>query len=160
MKKLFTIGVYGSTEEEFFRKLTGARIDTFCDIRLRRGVRGAKYAYANSNRLQNKLTKLGIKYVHYLPLAPTPELKERQENADKKLKILRSERKSLTPEFADGFRKEILSALDVDDLLYAIGPDSKNIVFFCVEGDALTCHRSLVTEHLKSLWKGGKVVHL
>lgn len=160
MKNLFTIGVYGSSEEEFFQKLMDAKIDTFCDIRMRRGVRGAKYAYANSNRLQNKLTQLGIKYVHYLPLAPSPELKNIQEKADKKLKILRSERKSLTPEFMDAFRKEILSLLDVDDLLNALGPDSRNVVFFCVEGDAMTCHRSLVTEYLKNVWKGVKVIHL
>ncbi len=160
MKNLFTIGVYGATEEEFFLTLTNARIDTFCDIRIRRGVWGAKYAYANSNRLQNKLAKLGIKYIHYLPLAPTPELKDMQEKADKKLKILRSERKSLTTGFVDGFKNEILSALDVDDLLNALGPDSMNVAFFCVEGYAMTCHRSLVTDHLKSLWKGVKVVHL
>lgn len=61
--KIYTIGVYGSTEQEFFNKLIENRIDTFCDIRQRRGVRGSEYAFVNSNRLQNKLAELDIKYV-------------------------------------------------------------------------------------------------
>ena len=60
--EFFTIGVYNSTEQEFFNKLTSNEIDTFCDIRQRRGVRGAKYAFVNSNRLQNKLKELNIRY--------------------------------------------------------------------------------------------------
>ncbi len=45
--KFYTIGVYGSTGNEFFQKLIDNNIDTFCDIRQRRGVRGAKYAFVN-----------------------------------------------------------------------------------------------------------------
>ena len=43
--KLFTIGVYGFSETEFFDALEEAGIDTFIDIRYRRGVRGSLYAY-------------------------------------------------------------------------------------------------------------------
>ena len=53
--EFFTIGVYNSTEKEFFEKLTQNNIDTFCDIRQRRGVRGSKYSFVNSNRLQQRL---------------------------------------------------------------------------------------------------------
>ena len=45
---LYTMGVYGSTEASFFKKLEQNNIDTFCDIRQRRGVRGSKYRYVNS----------------------------------------------------------------------------------------------------------------
>lgn len=38
--KLFTIEVYGFTEEQFYGKLKKHHIDTFVDIRLRRGMRG------------------------------------------------------------------------------------------------------------------------
>ena len=48
--KIYTIGVYGSSEEEFFGKLTESKIDLFCDIRQRRGVRGRQYAFVNSNQ--------------------------------------------------------------------------------------------------------------
>ena len=40
---LYTMGVYGSTEASFFKKLEQNNIDTLCDIRQRRGVRGSKY---------------------------------------------------------------------------------------------------------------------
>jgi len=50
----FTIGVYRATEETFFKKLVENNIDTFLDIRRRRGVRGSKYSYVNSNKLQEK----------------------------------------------------------------------------------------------------------
>lgn len=50
----YTIGVYNSTENNFFNKITKNNIDTFCDIRQRRGVRGAKYKFVNSIRLQKK----------------------------------------------------------------------------------------------------------
>ncbi len=60
----YTIGVYASTEHEFFQKIIDNEIDTFCDIRQRRGVRGAKYSFANSNRLQQRLIELDIKYTH------------------------------------------------------------------------------------------------
>ncbi|WP_278752735.1 hypothetical protein, partial [Alistipes putredinis] len=60
--EFYTIGVYGSTEQSFFTKLKENGIDTFCDIRQRRGVRGKKYAYVNSTYLQNKLKEYGIKF--------------------------------------------------------------------------------------------------
>ena len=62
--EFFTIGVYNSTEDLFFNKLIDNNIDTFCDIRLRRGVRGAKYSFVNSTKLQEKLFRLGLKYEH------------------------------------------------------------------------------------------------
>jgi len=56
--EFYTIGVYNSTEQEYFKKLTDNNIDTFCDIRQRRGVRGSQYSFVNSNRLQAKLNEL------------------------------------------------------------------------------------------------------
>ena len=76
--EFFTIGVYNSTEQEYFTKLTENNIDTFCDIRQRRGVRGAKYAFVNSNRLQEKLNELDIKYGHVIDLAPTTDIRDLQ----------------------------------------------------------------------------------
>lgn len=38
MIKIYTIGVYNSTEESFFKKLQDNNIELFCDIRQRRGV--------------------------------------------------------------------------------------------------------------------------
>lgn len=81
--EFFTIGVYNSTEKEFFDKLVDNRIDTFCDIRQRRGVRGSQYMFVNSKRLQTKLSDLDIKYCHILDLAPSTDIRELQKEADK-----------------------------------------------------------------------------
>ena len=68
--RIYTIGVYGSTEEDFFGKLTRSKIDLFCDIRQRRGVRGRQYAFVNSSYLQKKLSGLGIGYLYEKRFAP------------------------------------------------------------------------------------------
>ena len=78
--KIYTIGVFGSTEQQFFGKLVENKIDTFCDIRQRRGVRGSEYAFVNSNYLQHKLAEMDIKYGHIIELAPTTEIREKQED--------------------------------------------------------------------------------
>ena len=74
--KIYTIGVYNSTEDSFFDKLKSNDIELFCDIRLRRGVRGAQYKYVNKTYLESKLTSLGIQYLHIKELAPTKEIRD------------------------------------------------------------------------------------
>ena len=74
----YTIGVYNLTEELFFEKLTSNNIDIFCDIRQRRGVRGAKYKFVNSIWLQKKLNNLNIKYLYIKELAPTVDIRNIQ----------------------------------------------------------------------------------
>ena len=73
--EFYTVGVYGYTEQTFFTKLRENGIDTFCDIRQRRGVRGKKYAYVNSTYLQSKLKEYGIKYLYVNELSPTTEIR-------------------------------------------------------------------------------------
>ena len=51
MIKIYTIGVYNSTESSYFRKLQENNIDLFCDIRQRRGIRGSQYKYVSSQQL-------------------------------------------------------------------------------------------------------------
>ena len=80
--QIVTIGVYGFTEADFFAALRQAGVDTFCDIRWRRGVRGATYAFANSRRLQARLTEMGIRYFHCRTLAPSQDVRARQAAAD------------------------------------------------------------------------------
>jgi uncharacterized protein (DUF488 family) len=80
--KIITIGVYGSTEQDFFQALVDAGVDTFWDIRQRRGMRGSKYAFVNSSRLQAKLRELGIRYLHVKELAPSKQNREVQRVAD------------------------------------------------------------------------------
>jgi uncharacterized protein (DUF488 family) len=145
----FTIGVYGTTEESFFNKLLSNKVDTFCDIRNRRGVRGAKYSYVNSKRLQAKLNELGIKYLYVPDLAPTPEIRNIQKQADKKDSILKSKREELSPLFKNEFTAKVLEKFDFNSFLEVlVKQGATNVVLFCVEAEAKACHRSLVIQKI------------
>jgi len=149
MIKIFTIGVYNSTEESYFNKLRDNNIDLFCDIRQRRGVRGSQYKYVNSNYLQAKLQELGISYQYIKELAPTNEIRQMQKDADKANGKSKKQRTTLGPVFKSEYLKQILEPFDIDKLANElIDSGTKNIVFFCVEEHASACHRSLVAQKL------------
>jgi uncharacterized protein (DUF488 family) len=158
---IYTIGVYGSSEKEFFQKLTDHNIDTFCDIRLRRAVRGSQYAFANSKRLQDKLADLSIKYLHEPRLAPTPEIIKLQDKFDQEHKIQRRKREELTEDFKTAYKKKILSKFDFQQFIRDIGESgSKKAALFCVEKSPAACHRSLVTTKIKELRPDIKIFNL
>src|SRR3974390_2564297 len=109
--RVVTIGVYGFSEEAFFEKLRAAAVDTFCDVRWRRGVRGREDAFVNSGRLQNRLAELEIRYLHFRELAPSPELRKRQADADKAARIQKRQRTALGGAFVAGYQ-EAMSEFD------------------------------------------------
>ena len=146
---LFTIGVYGSTEEEFFEKLITNNIDTFCDIRQRRGVRGRKYSFVNSTYLQMKLAKLGIAYIYEKQLAPTRQIREMQWMEDKAGHHTKKSREELGHAFCCGYEKMILDVVDFDSIIRSFKErGSQNIVFFCLEQKPEACHRYLVAKRI------------
>lgn len=158
--EFFTIGVYNSTEKEFFKKLTDNNVDTFCDIRQRRGVRGAKYSFVNSNRLQQKLTELDIKYGYVPELAPTTEIRDLQKEIDYDKKELKRDRHELGKVFVIEYKNKILNKFDFESFFEKLDQIGANrIVFFCVEEYPQACHRSLVTDRLKEKHKY-KITHL
>jgi len=147
--EFFTIGVFNATEHEFFNKLTKNKIDTFCDIRQRRGVRGAKYSFVNSNRLQNKLNELDIKYCYIAGLAPTTEIRELQKKIDQEKGELKTERQELGQVFTIEYKNRILKNFDFEFFIQNLEQINANrIALFCVEENALACHRSIVTNKL------------
>ena len=157
--EFFTIGVYNSTEQEYFNKLTENHIDTFCDIRQRRGVRGAKYAFVNSNRLQEKLSELDIKYGHIIDLAPTKEIRELQKEADAQQGELKRDRNKLGKVFTIAYKDRILSNFDFDSFIDKLDEVGANrVVLFCVEEKPEACHRLIVTDKLEKI--GYKITHL
>lgn len=151
MIKIYTIGVYNSTENSYFRKLQENHIDLFCDIRQRRGVRGSQYKYVNSNYLQAKLQDLGIVYKYIKELAPTNDIRQKQKDADKAIGETKKQRTNLGPIFKSEYIKQILEPFDIEKLAHDVhASGAKNIVFFCVEEHAAACHRSLVAQKLAS----------
>lgn len=152
MIKIYTIGVYNSTEESYFRKLIDNNIDLFCDIRQRRGVRGSQYKYVNSNYLQQKLQDLNIEYRYIKELAPTNEIRQKQKDADKANGETKKQRKILGQVFKDEYIKDILNPYNIENLAQELrNSGARNIVFFCVEENACACHRSLVAEKLANI---------
>lgn len=148
LPSLVTIGVYGSDEASFFAVLQQAGVDTFVDIRARRGVRGAAYAFANSQRLQGRLAELGIRYVHRLDLAPSHKIRSLQDAADTAGGTAKRQRAVLDSAFATAYRQERLAGFDSRQFLDDLGADARVIALFCVEREPAACHRSLVAERL------------
>lgn len=158
--EFFTIGVYNSTEKEFFGKLTKNNIDTFCDIRQRRGVRGAKYSFVNSNRLQQKLNELEIKYGYVPELAPTSEIRGLQKEIDIEKGELKRERHELGKVFVIEYKNKILKNFDFETFIEKLEQVGANrVAFFCVEEFPEACHRSIVTDRLTDKYNY-KVTHL
>ncbi len=158
--RVYTIGVYGSSAETFFKQLTDNKIDTFCDIRRRRAVRGSEYSFVNSKKLQKRLSELNINYLHILDLSPTDYIRKIQYAADKERNIKQRKREELSEEFISTYTKEILRKFDFEGLIdqfKLIG--SKRVVLFCVEKNPSACHRSLAAEHLNQNC-GFTVIHL
>lgn len=150
----YTTGVYGLSSDEFFERILSNQIDTFVDIRRRRAVRGSKFAFVNSQRLQDKLKEIGVNYLHVLDLAPTNEIREAQKEADKKAKVKKRERDELGEEFKNLYREEILEKYNLENLFSNLSSlNSKNVVLFCVEKEPCACHRSLVADKINAKYQ-------
>ena len=157
--KVFTIGVYGWDEEDFAQAIRDAAPGVFVDVRRRRGLRGATYAWANSTRLQATLTGLDIPYIHRLDVAPsdaTRHIVARDAVADG---IGYRERTILSQEYLDAYGQEVLAGFDPQEFVASLGEDVASVMLFCVERAPAACHRSLLAEQLARQSRA-EVVHL
>jgi len=150
MPTVVTIGVYGSTLDEFLAALEKANVKQLIDVRQRRGVRGPEYAWANAQRLQKALADAGIEYRHHKELAPTTELRQLQYREDDRLGEGKRSRTKLAPEYARRYTREILDKVDLKPIVEAMPKDGATALF-CVERDPEACHRSLIAERIAAL---------
>jgi uncharacterized protein (DUF488 family) len=149
VERVITIGVYGFTSEQFFRALVDARVDLFCDVRARRGVRGREYAFANATRLTSRLDELGIRYQHFPELAPTMEIRAQQQAADTASRTAKRSRSELSQTFTEGYE----ALLDEPAAIAAVDGicrSSSRPVLLCVERLPAACHRSLIAARIRS----------
>jgi len=153
-----TIGVYGFTADSFLRTLREAGVALVVDVRQRRGVRGAEYAWANAQRLQAALAGAAIGYQHRRELAPTTELRELQYEEDDRQGVGKRSRVELAPEYRRRYTAEVLDRADLWDLLAGLPGESASALL-CVERDPEACHRSLIAERLATQHRVG-VTHL
>lgn len=156
--KFVTIGVYGWEPEGFFRALQDAGVDTFCDVRWRRGVRGREYAFANSQRLQQRLEALGIRYIHRRDLAPAPAVRAAQTVVDKAEKVAKRQRAGLSEPFIEGYTGQVLADFAPVDFVVELG-EARVVALCCVEREPAACHRSLLAARLSAV-TGAEVEHL
>lgn len=145
-----TIGVYGWDEERFFAALQRGQVDLLVDIRRRRGVRGAEYAFANSARLQKGLASLGIAYLHRIDLSPSDALRKRQGAADEQEHVARRQRTELSADFKAGYREEVLAHFDSGRFVAELPSAAQVAALLCVEREPSACHRGLLAARLQN----------
>jgi uncharacterized protein (DUF488 family) len=146
MRDLATIGVYGADLERFLATLREAGVNLLLDVRQRRGVRGAEYAWANAKRLEAELAEAGIGYLHLPELAPTTAMREAQYEADAARHEGKRSRTIISPTYTQLYTEQILDPADLEPIVRFIGRSTAAL--FCVERDPAACHRSLVAAHL------------
>jgi uncharacterized protein (DUF488 family) len=156
--RIATIGVYGWTVAMFLDALRRADVRVLLDVRQRRGVRGAEYAWANATRLQQALAETAIGYRHERQLAPTTELRRLQDREDARGGVGRRSRVELAPAFAERYTTEILERVDLAAVVASL-PGAGAAALLCVERDPEACHRSLVAARLAAE-HGVTVLHL
>ncbi len=128
------------------------------DVRQRRGVRGARYSWANARRLVAALGEAQIAYSHHRELAPTTELRRLQYAADDRAGVGKRSRAALDPEYVERYVREVLDRADLDALVEEM-PRTGTTALFCVEADPEACHRSLVAQRLAERY-GLQVAHV
>lgn len=153
IERLYTTGVYGKPEHVFFGQLVDAGIQSFCDIRRRRGVRGSQYAFVNSKYLQRELANRNISYRYIPELAPSQDIRDAQHAVDQEQGISKRARTQLGDEFKRRYIQEILNSFDSGAFARSFDSHVTRIVLFCVEGLPAACHRSLVADRLQRDWK-------
>lgn len=157
--EVVTLGVYGASENKFFGALAAAGVDTFVDIRSRRGMRGTEYAFVNSRRLQERLKSMGVHYVHVKELAPTDAVRQEQKREDERTGVAKRQRERLGRAFIDAYERDVLAGFDARSLMRQLPADARIIALFCVERASTACHRSLVADKLAAAW-GSRVKHI
>lgn len=157
LDQIATIGVYGADLDAFLAALRDAGVTLLLDVRQRRGVRGARYAWANAGRLEAALRDAGIGYQHLPELAPTTAMREAQYAADAERGEGKRSRTVLAPAYVERYTEQILDPADLDPLVRFVG--RANAALFCVERDAAACHRSLIASRLARDY-GARIVNL
>ena len=147
MPRIATIGVYEFDAAAFVAELDEAGVTKLFDIRQRRGVRGARYAWANAQRLQALLADARIAYEYHPELAPDTEMRHLQYRDDDRQGVGKRNRVRLAPEYIREYTEEILDLVPLEPLVRQM-PVHGIGALMCGEATAHACHRSLVAERM------------
>ena len=145
MARLFTIGFTRTTAESFFRRLQEAGVKKVIDVRVHPHSQLA--AFAKKADLEYFLMAIsGIAYLHAPMLAPTEAIFDGIKTGELSWAQYESAFRSLMVE--RGVRG-IFKPADMEDAC-----------LLCACATHEFCHRRLVAEHFKEVWRGVEVVHL
>jgi uncharacterized protein (DUF488 family) len=158
MPRIATVGVYEFDAASFIAALDDAGVTKVFDIRQRRGVRGPRYAWANSQRLQGLLAEARIGYEYHPEFAPDTELRQLQYRDDDRHGVGKRSRVRLAPEYIREYTDEILDLVPLEPLIRRL-PVHGVGALLCVEATAQACHRSLVAGRLAER-HGFEVTHI
>ncbi|HSI81561.1 MAG TPA: DUF488 domain-containing protein [Solirubrobacterales bacterium] len=156
--RVVTVGVYGFGARSFIDALRDADVRRLIDVRQRRGVRGRKYAWANSKRLQAALRDAGIEYERRPELAPTTAIRELQYREDERLGVGQRSRVALAEEVQRRYLDEVLDRVDLAPFVAGL-PADRTTALLCVEREPAACHRSLIAERLERV-HGVDIAHV
>jgi uncharacterized protein (DUF488 family) len=142
---IWTIGHSTRTEDEFLEILASFGIQALVDIRTLPGSR--KFPHFNKEHLDRKLQQAGIAYFHFAELGGRRKPKEDSQNTAWRHPSFRGYADYMeTNEFRGGIEKLELLA------------KTRRVAYMCSEAVWWKCHRSLVSDYLKT--KGWIVNHI
>jgi len=143
--EVWTIGHSTRSFEEFLASLASQEIKTLVDVRSFPGSK--KFPHFNREALAESLASFGIEYLHMPELGGRRRARKDSPNT--------AWRNSAFRGYADymetgSFRDGINSLLDI--------AESSRAAIMCAEAVWWRCHRSLISDYLKS--KGVRVTHI
>jgi uncharacterized protein (DUF488 family) len=142
---IYTIGHSNRSLNEFIQMLKSFNIQLLKDIRRFPGSK--KFPYFNKSSLENSLRKVGINYLHSEKLGGRRKPKENSINDIWKNEAFRG--------FADYMETEnFKNAIKELETL----SEANTLAIMCSEALWWRCHRSLISDYLKS--KAWKVLHI
>lgn len=144
-KNIWTIGHSSHTLSEFLEMLKSFQIQLVADIRSFPGSR--RCPHFNRENLEMSLSQNGINYRHLIGLGGRRKAKAGSVNTGWKVAAFRG--------YADYM--ETVDFTAAADELERLGTDSRT-AYMCAEAVWWSCHRSLVSDYLKS--RGWTVTHI
>jgi uncharacterized protein (DUF488 family) len=142
---IFTIGHSTRSLEEFISLLQENKIEVLADVRSYPGSK--RFPHFNKEVLAHTLEKENIEYVHLPSLGGRRKVKPDSHNIAWRHEAFRGYADYMeTNDFNQGIHELILLAR------------KKNTAYMCSEAVWWRCHRSLISDFLKS--KGWKVIHI
>ncbi len=145
MQEIWTIGHSTHTLEDFVEMLESHRINHVADVRLFPSSK--RYPHFSKENLEKSLLEKGIRYTHFKELGG-----RRKPKPDSKNKLWKNESFRGYADYMES--EDFLNA--VKDL-EAIAKKNR-VALMCAEAVWWSCHRSLISDHLKA--RGWTVWHI